>query len=387
MSHEIRTPLGAMLGFAEIALDNPNLPKESAQQIETILRNGHQLLHLVDEVLDISKVESEKIEIEPISFSLNKMIEDILNLLLVKANAKGLVLKVSHESALPTSIRTDQLRLRQILLNVIGNAIKFTTVGEVSVAVSFVPQDSSNGRLEFRIKDTGIGIAPEQRTSLFEPFMQADSSMTRKFGGTGLGLYLSRKLARLLGGDVVLNVDQCENGCEFKVHIQVEYSNEASTGAITNSSVQSHEAVRSVPVKTGDAHVLIVEDSPENRIIVKTFLDKMGISSDFAVNGRDGVQKAHQKDYDLILMDIQMPEMDGFEAIHQLRREAYVGPVVALTAHAMKGDREKCLEQGFDDYLCKPITRQALSGCVSQFIQKNVAQVTAYQSAPFDQTH
>lgn len=362
MSHEIRTPLGAMLGFAEIALDNKHLPLETKAQVETILKNGQQLLQLVDEVLDISKVESEKIDIEKIEFSPKKVIEETLSLLRVKAIGKGLDLVLKSNSKLPASIKTDLFRMRQILINIVGNAIKFTEKGQVTVEVNFNPSSINPqvGLLEFSITDTGIGISKDQVKALFEPFSQVDSSMSRKFGGTGLGLFLARKLARLLGGDVSLKEAELGQGSEFNFYLKVEYSD------------KEVEALTDVPeVKNATSHqgrVLLVEDSEENRVIVKTFLNKLGIRSDVAVNGREGVQKAQASHYDVVLMDIQMPEVDGFEAIQQLRREGYAGTVIALTAHAMKGDREKCLEYGFDEYLCKPISRQSLYSCLEQFI-------------------
>lgn len=364
MSHEIRTPLGAMLGFAEIAMDHRGLPEEIKGQISTILKNGQQLLQLVDEVLDISKVESEKIEIEKIEFSPRAAIEDILNLLMVKAKVKGLNLSYISRDRLPNCIKTDLLRLRQILINIVGNAIKFTDEGGVEVEVRFTPDivTAGFGRLEFFIRDTGIGIAEENRKVLFEPFSQVDNSMTRKFGGTGLGLFLARKLARLLGGDVRLTQAQVGSGSEFNVFLNVEYSNKQIEA--NSSEGRAAEVESAAP----QGRVLLVEDSEENRIIVKTFLAKMGISTDTAVNGREGIERAKQAHYDVILMDIQMPEVDGFEAIQHLRRDGYSGTVVALTAHAMKGDREKCLEYGFDEYLCKPISRSSLFTCLEQFI-------------------
>lgn len=367
ISHEIRTPLGAMLGFAELAFDNGEQQDgEYREYITTIIRNGRQLLRLVDEVLDISKVESERIEIEKVVFPLNKLLEEVTSLLSLKAHNKGLFLRVNNVGHLPEKVKTDPLRLRQILLNMIGNAIKFTERGGIEVSVQCISHRHRPGycMLEFTIADTGIGITPSQAAKLFEPFMQADDSMTRKFGGTGLGLYLSRKLARLMGGDVVLDVESPAAGSRFRVTVEVEIVKgveaEERPALGDNLHLDLHAARK--------GEVLVVDDAPDNQVLVKAFLNRIGLHPDAAENGVIAVDKALHGHYDVILMDIQMPEMDGFEAVRRLREEGYSGPIVALTAHAMKGDRERCLSSGFDDYLCKPITKESLYECVNRYI-------------------
>lgn len=369
ISHEIRTPLGAMIGFAELSLEEGSLNPAQSEHIQKIVKNGQQLLRIVNDVLDISKVESDHLQVDRIDFSLSRLLDEVISLLRNQAESKGLELKLQKAPDLPDAISTDPLRLRQILINMIGNAIKFTEKGHVEVVASVDQKGADDGvsdkgsadgasLLAFRIRDTGLGINEVQARRLFEPFVQADESMARKFGGTGLGLHLSRKLARLLGGDVSLESSIHGQGSCFLVNVAVEL---AASPALTTPTPAP---VRQTPKLQG--RLLVVEDSVDNQILIQAFLAGEDLQIDLAANGREGLDLALQKAYDLILMDIQMPVMDGFEAIRQLRAHGYFGQVVALTAHGMKGDRERCLEQGFNDYLSKPITRQSLVECVQQ---------------------
>lgn len=360
VSHEIRTPLGAMLGFAEILEEDGTLSAKQKNAIQIVLRNGQQLLRIVDEILDISKVESERIQIEYITFSLPALLEDVVLLLKGRAEEKNIDLHVICQS-LPSFIRTDPTRLRQILINVVGNAIKFTDVGKVEVHV-LTKKTSSGQFLEFKVSDTGIGISEEQRSGLFQAFAQADSSTTRRFGGTGLGLFLSRNLARLLGGDVVLSRSATGQGSCFMITIAYEMSQNGS-GMIEVKKAEPTTHFENIK------SVLIVDDAPDNRDLFRLHLMKMGLAEgiiDVAENGAVAVQKASKNIYSLILMDIQMPEMDGFQALEILRKQNYLGQVVALTAHAMKGDEEKCLSAGFDGYLQKPLLKAALQRVLEQ---------------------
>jgi PAS domain S-box-containing protein len=357
ISHEIRTPLGAMLGFAELVLDDKQLSSKQEAYITTIARNGRQLLRLVDEILDLSKVESERIQIERLSFSLPSLLKEAHGLMQIKADERGLELRMEGTKQLPERIKADPLRLRQILLNVIGNAIKFTEQGRVTVRTSFLRDSVTGGKgtLRIEIHDTGIGMDDDQRSRIFQPFVQADGTMTRKYGGTGLGLFLSRKLARLMGGDVILQQSSPAHGSEFIVTIGVEVDAQGTPDAV--KTLNSGELKNR---RNPHSRVLLVDDSADNRMLISAFLASPDIELDQAENGRVGVEKALAKNYDLILMDIQMPEMDGYEAVKQLEDRGYKGTVVALTAHAMKGDRERCLKAGFDDYLCKPVSRKSL---------------------------
>ena len=367
MSHEIRTPLGAMLGFAELALDDSTLNTDQVNNLATILRNGQQLLRIVDEVLDLSKVESERIDIESINVNLPKLLSEVNLLFSLKAEEKGLGFSVGPKGVLPEMVKTDPLRLRQIFINVVGNAIKFTEKGSVVVSVEYLANNAANrkGILEVLVTDTGIGMTAEQTAKLFQPFVQADQTMTRKYGGTGLGLFLSRKLAALMGGEVTLNFTRTGEGSQFKITIPLE----AVRPTVSSSDLTTSGKIQWASKLPENGKVLVVDDALENRVLVNAFLTKMGVSTEQASNGQEGVEKAIKGQFDVVLMDIQMPVMDGFEAVKRLREAGYTKTIVALTAHAMKGDREKCLSSGFDDYLCKPLSRDALAQCLMQHMQ------------------
>lgn len=367
ISHEIRTPLGAMLGFAELALDEPDLSEKQSEHLGTILKNGQQLLRIVDEVLDLSKVESDRIDIEYIDVDLEKVLTEVELLLSLKTTEKGLVFKIKPHK-LPRIVRTDPMRLRQILINMVGNAIKFTETGSVELGVNYNKQ---NKILEILVTDTGIGISSEQAPKLFQPFVQADQSMTRKYGGTGLGLFLSRRLAVLMGGDIELKYSHLGEGSQFCITIpmeEVEADNQSSEATISKKFKWKKKL-------DGTGKVLIVDDALENRILVNAYLSKMGINSDQATNGKEGLEKALTRNYDVVLMDIQMPIMDGFEAVKRLREAGYARTIVALTAHAMKGDKEKCLQGGFDDYLCKPLNQNALAECLMNYMDDSITEI------------
>ncbi|MES3037663.1 MAG: PAS domain S-box protein [Bdellovibrionota bacterium] len=364
MSHEIRTPLGAMLGFAELVGEAPNLTDEQKHATSTIIRNGQQLLRIVDEILDLSKVESERISIESIPVSVRKLLEDIESLMSLRAVEKNLTLKFIIDPSVPDQIISDPTRLRQVLINLIGNAIKFTHKGEVTVQLELLePVINNSAKVRCRITDSGIGMSEVQRKGLFEPFTQADGSMTRRFGGTGLGLFLARNLARRLGGDVVLNKSGAGEGSEFVFTFTATLG---SSKPVSASPIDHHQNVAEL---FKGARVLIVDDSADNRDLLGLFMAKGGFDFDTAENGQEGVDKALNEEFDVILMDIQMPGMDGIEAVKTLRKKNYHGPVIALTAHAMKGDRERFLAEGFDDYVCKPIQREALNECLQRHVQ------------------
>lgn len=359
ISHELRTPLGAMLGFAELALESKS-PEAANQYVETILRNGKELLRIVDEILDISKAESNSMDIENVRFSLHHLLNDIHTLLDIRASQKNLTLKFEKSGDIPEYVLSDPFRIRQILLNIVGNAIKFTNDGSVTVETSF-----TDGVLQFLITDTGIGIDPAHTERLFTPFTQADDTTSRKFGGTGLGLFLSRRLAGLMGGDVRLLHSTPKKGSQFLVTIQVIAEPSASKAA--NNSIGSHKSEEAPPSHIADAKVLVVDDSLDNQDLIAAFLARSGIKSEMAHKGSEAIAMADES-YGAILMDIQMPEMDGFEALRLLRQKGLKVPVIAVTAHAMKGDRERCLKSGFDDYLCKPLSRKTLEECLRRHL-------------------
>ncbi|HEX4924777.1 MAG TPA: MASE1 domain-containing protein [Bdellovibrionales bacterium] len=354
MSHEIRTPLGAVLGFSEL-LTMPGLSEsERINNVEVIKRNGQHLSTIINDILDLSKVEAGKLETERIVVPTREIVADIASVLRLDANDKGLDLKVQLENDVPAHIQTDPYRLRQILINVVGNAIKFTARGLVNVRVF-----RHDGKLAFEVTDTGKGMTPEQSRKLFVPFSQADASTTRKFGGTGLGLALSKKLASLLGGDVLLAATKSGDGSKFLITIDAGDVKPGDVAPRVPSPVSEPQ------IKLENLSLLVVDDSLDNQVLVSRFLRMAGAKVDTASNGIEAVKKASLSRFDVILMDLQMPEMDGYEATKTLRRSGYRRKIIALTAHAMKEERRKCLESGFDEHITKPIDRNALLSMIA----------------------
>jgi PAS domain S-box-containing protein len=370
MSHEIRTPLSAMLGFSEVIVGDPSLSVEAREYANIIARNGRQLVQIVDEILDLAKIESDTMKVESISFQPRQLIDEVAILLKAEAEKKGLQFHLRYLSELPPTLDTDPTRFRQILINVIGNAVKFTEKGSVSVGVQLKNSKTSLHKkiLQVEVKDTGIGISTEHRKKLFQPFVQADSSTKRLYGGTGLGLFLSKKLARLLGGDLLLTESGLNHGSTFLITAEVE--------------IPEVEKVSSAPARADEekqrpqfrGRVLIVDDVADNRKLIGYHVSHLGFEIDQADTGQAGIEKAIGQYYDIVLMDVQMPELDGFEAVRRLRNQNYQRPVIALTAYAMKGDKERCLKAGFDDYLCKPIETELLKRILLKYARKKTAE-------------
>jgi PAS domain S-box-containing protein len=360
MSHEIRTPLGAVLGFVSL-LKDPTLPRDEADRyLEIIDRNSSHLLRIIDDVLDLAKVEAGKIVIERVEFSLPELLTDFASLMRLRAVENGIEFQAKTIGPIPDAILSDPTRIRQILANVVGNAIKFTSRGRVVLAV-----EAHGSELRFRVEDTGRGIADDQRDLLFKAFAQADSSTTRKFGGTGLGLVLTRRLAEALGGRFDLVESELGVGSVFEAAIRVEIPKHARSIAIDAVAAPEMGSAKQVKAsgkttELGGLDLLLVEDSPDNQVLIKMLVTKTGAKMTIANNGKEGVEKALAHRYDLVLMDIQMPVMDGHEAIRRLRAQGYDGPVIALTAHAMSEERTRSEQSGFTDFLSKPIDRVAL---------------------------
>lgn len=371
MSHEIRTPLGVILGFSEFILDPQQTTPDRIECIHTIRRNAEQLFSLINELLDLSKIEADRLEIEHVPFKLDELIQDVHKLLGFHAREKGIRLNLISKESLQRTLVTDPMRLRQILINVIGNAIKFTEQGSVDVIIE--ARWEKGGRrpifLTFTVRDTGIGLSAEQAQRIWEPFMQADNATTRKFGGTGLGLSLSRKLANALGGDLILSRSEVGVGSTFTITIEagVEDSVPVLEAAMAKAAASVGEKAVLRPL-TG-VQVLLAEDSSDNQILVKRILNREGAFVDIAGDGEEGVAKAMAGTYDLVLMDVQMPLLDGYGATARLRKQGFRMPIIALTAHAMKGERERAIAHGFDDHLTKPIDRKILVEKVKTFCQ------------------
>lgn len=356
MSHEIRTPLGVILGFAELLVSPQSPEKEKEEAIDSIRRNGEHLSKLIDEILDLSKVEAGKLIVERSEFSLVDTLNNAKNFMTFSAREKGLELQFKVEGLIPERVVSNASRLHQILVNVIGNAIKFTSQGKIVVTVSV--KDATH--LCIAVKDSGPGLTREQIQNLFQPFMQADTSMTRKYGGTGLGLALSRRLARALGGDVQVAESQPGEGCNFEITFDcgpIEESKKVSS--LEHCEAPKGRSTRKLADLKG-IKVLLVEDSIDNQVVVSRFLKMQGAEVELANNGVEGVAKAIVGDHNVVLMDIQMPELDGYGAISQLRGQGFKKPIIALTAHGMVEDRNRALGIGSNDHLTKPVNRMDL---------------------------
>jgi len=364
MSHEIRTPLAGILGYAEMVVLYCNSDEERKAYMEKIRRCSDTLTELINDILDLSKVESGVLKVESIPIGVVSEIETVVNLLQNKASEKNLALEVSYERPLPEKIHSDPTRLRQILLNLLGNAIKFTEKGKVVLRIYL--DKSQEKTVCFEVKDSGCGLTPEEQARLFQPFVQADSSTTRKYGGTGLGLALSRRLARALGGDLILAESTPEKGSTFlfKVPLIVAKTQDEVTA---KPEVETPRNFEGPNLRLDGTRVLVVEDNPDNRELIGRFLGAPGAIVTMAVNGRQALEKAMNEQYEAIIMDIQMPELDGYEVTKRLRSHGIKTPIIALTAHAMNDEREKCLACGCDEFLTKPLNTERLVSTVHRF--------------------
>ena len=386
MSHEIRTPMTAILGFADTLLEPELESEDSVTAIYAIRRNGQHLLTLINDILDLSKIEAGRLTPEYVQCSPLEVVADVCTLARGWAEAKELRFAAESRGPIPETIRTDPTRLRQIVVNLVSNAVKFTHAGEVRLTVSLLhdPQSADQpdapARLQLDVSDTGIGLSPEQLSTLFQPFTQADASTTRKYGGTGLGLAISKRLAEALGGDLTASSGHGE-GSTFSLTIDVgslagvrlldapKIPDAAKTEALTPTSTTlgtSGEVLLNVSI-------LLVEDGPDNQRLIAFILRKAGAVVTVAENGQIAVEDVLRaeslgRSFDVILMDIQMPVLDGYGATRRLREVGYAGPIVALTAHAMAGDREKCLQAGCDDFATKPVDCQTLIATIRKYI-------------------
>lgn len=352
VSHELRTPLGAILGFQKM-LREPELTEPERENYHAIIeRNGQALLRLIDDVLDLSKVEAGALGIEVGPIALKAAIRDVVSAFEPQLNATGnsLLVKVSDDA--PSALVSDPLRFRQILTNLISNAMKFTKAGEIRLEV--LPMGES---LTFDVVDSGAGIDRAVQSSLFKPFRQGDETITRRYGGTGLGLALSRELARALGGDVVLVESSPGQGSRFRLQLPL-------VEGINVSPLEPHAAPISRANALDGYSILVVEDSPDNQLLMKRALQRAGAAVELASNGLEGVDRALNEDFDLVLMDMQMPVMDGVTATKSLRSKGYTRPIFALTAHAMKEQRDSSFLAGCDEHVVKPVDIGALTDLI-----------------------
>lgn len=361
MSHEMRTPLTAILGYAEL-LNDPEVLADPAQRSETVAiirRAGDHLLTLINDILDLSRVEAGRLTVERIDVNVGELLTQVIQLCRPRAMEKRIALELQFNDPLPTTIRSDPVRLRQIAINLIGNAVKFTDRGAVRVQVSRPSRD----QLRLDVHDTGMGISPEQAQRLFQPFSQADSSVTRRHGGTGLGLAISRRLAELLGGSVTLVYSEPGVGSQFRVELALDIADD--TPWLPQPIEKPAETPAATPGRSLEGvRVLLVEDSPDNRRLITLHLRRAGAVVTTAEHGLDALSKLGTGTFDLIVSDMMMPELDGYSLARRLRADGITCPIVALTANAMADDRQRCIDAGCDDYATKPIQpAQLISAC------------------------
>jgi signal transduction histidine kinase/CheY-like chemotaxis protein/HPt (histidine-containing phosphotransfer) domain-containing protein len=380
MSHEIRTPMTAILGYADLMLAPIQTMSDRINCLQVVRRNARHLMDLINDILDISKIEAEKMTVERIPHDIAQTAVEVVSMLRPRAVAKQLALRVEFVGPIPTRVKTDPLRLKQVLVNLLGNAIKFTEQGEVCLKISVEPRQEAS-HIQFDVCDTGIGMTGEQMGRLFQPFVQADDSMTRRYGGTGLGLVISRRLAQYMGGDLGVK-SEIGKGSVFSLWFD--------GGSIDGIDLRRDltEATLNVDAETVPSEqinlrgrILLAEDGIDNQHLLTMYLTMAGAEVVVAPNGREACDKMRSERFDIILMDMQMPEMDGYTATSELRRQGFRLPIIALTAHAMSGDRARCLAAGCTDYLTKPIDRELLLRTTASYLQK-VAPSAPLPAAP-----
>ena len=385
MSHEIRTPMNAILGFTDwLQRGMATSAEEQQEYLSTIHASGTHLLSLINDILDLSKIEAGKLEIDKIEASPHALVHEVANILKVRAKDKGIKLETEFENPHPAMVNTDDVRLRQVITNLVGNAIKFTEEGGVTIRSKFIEGNQGEDRLRMTIVDTGIGMTDGQVKKIFDPFVQADASVTRKFGGTGLGLSISKRIVEALGGEINVT-SETGKGTEISFEIVV-----GDTSAQPRLSDEQYlEGLKAQPAKEAltqvealaGGKILVVDDGKANRQLIKLVLEKAGCIVTEAENGKIGRDLALASKYDVVLMDMQMPVMDGYQATTALRDAGYEGPIVALTANAMAGDREKCMAAGCSGFLAKPVNIDELIVLVSQHVTPTRSDVIKAQAA------
>ena len=381
MSHEIRTPLTAIIGFAEQALSKNSTIDTRLNGLRAIIRNGKHLLTLINDILDLSKVEAEKMEVERLCISTTQVLYDLKSLMHEPINNKGLALDINYHYPVPTHIYSDPVRLKQVLVNLVSNALKFTEQGRISIDVSW---DIKQNYLKFDVTDTGIGMSSAQMARIFKPFEQADSSTTRKFGGTGLGLTLSKQLANKMGGDLTA-ISTPGKGSQFTFYIHTgdiksvdRIYSDKELPEDENNNVQLAETCNV------SGSVLLAEDSEDLQELFSLYLECTGANYRIVSNGQQAIDAVSEKKYDLIFMDMQMPVMDGTSAVKKLRKQDYYGPIVALTANAMSDYKQTCLDNGFDDFISKPVDQELFYAVIQHYLKH--AENTSMSAQPIHST-
>jgi two-component system, sensor histidine kinase and response regulator len=377
MSHEIRTPMNGVIGMAELLLDGP-LSTQQRDCAKTISDSARALLTVINDILDFSKIEAGKLELETSLIDVRNLSEDVARLIATQAHSKGLEVTAHIDPAVPELVKGDPGRLRQVLINLCGNAVKFTHQGEVALDVKVASEDADSTTLHFEVRDTGIGIPANRMDNLFQPFSQVDTSTTRLFGGTGLGLSIVKRLAEIMGGEA--GVESREGvGSTFWFTARLAIAGATAEAPVPRQHPRTLGGRRTPALDDNAANqrgrekrrILLAEDNAVNEKVACRTLEKLGYRVDAVRNGRDAVTAWETGRYDLILMDCQMPVLDGYEATREIRSREGGGhhiPIVALTAHAMKDDDLKCKAAGMDDYITKPIDRERLDSCLERHL-------------------
>jgi len=366
MSHEIRTPMNAILGFTELLAED-KLTDTQKQYVDIVRESSINLLEIINDILDFSKIEAGKLDIEILQCSLEDLLSSVESLMRPQARRKGLTFRINQCDQIPSMMRTDSCRLRQCLINLTGNAVKFTQQGHVYINVSLQKEDAESF-VRFDVEDTGIGIAPDMQEAIFKSFTQADGSSTRTYGGTGLGLTITKMLAGLLHGELSLTSTP-DQGSVFSLTVPITVEAESKIAPDNpQTPEQTPEEYPKLDQTPLSGRVLVAEDVATNQYLIKALLERMGLQVTIVDDGHQAVQAAMAQSFDIILMDIQMPNTNGYEAARTLRKQGISIPIIALTAHALKGDKDKCLAAGCTDYIAKPIHRGQLARVIREYL-------------------